>query len=42
MPHSRRILIIEDEQDISRIVRDYLNKTNMTRQSQPLDKMDCN
>lgn len=26
MPHSRRILIIEDEQDISRIVRDYLNK----------------
>jgi len=26
MPHSRKILIIEDEQDISRIVRDYLNK----------------
>lgn len=26
MPQSRRILIIEDEQDISRIVRDYLNK----------------
>lgn len=26
MPHPRKILIIEDEQDISRIVRDYLNK----------------
>lgn len=26
MPHPRKILIIEDEQDISRIVKDYLNK----------------